>query len=95
MFPQQNTGGEEELNLIASLLYKGVKLLNNQGNRQRQKAEVSLSKSNIRLTSVYMMPEKIADIKRLAAKRRLPLTRWIEEAIDSKIKKEDKKEIPD
>lgn len=41
---------------------------------------------------VYLLDDKYADIKRLAAKRRLPLTRWIEEAIDSKIKKEDKKE---
>jgi len=44
----------------------------------------------IKQVPVYLPENKYDSVKRLAKKNRLSLTRWIEEAIDLKIKKEDK-----
>jgi len=49
-----------------------------------------MGKANIKQVPVYMLTDKHEIIKRLAGVKRESLTKWIEQAIDAKIKKEDK-----
>lgn len=45
---------------------------------------------NVKQVPVYLLDEKYQVVKKLASSKRESLTKWIESAIDLKIKKEDK-----
>lgn len=49
-----------------------------------------MKKSNVKQVPVYLLDTKHAKVKQLAEGSRESLTKWIESAIDAKIKKEDK-----
>ena len=49
-----------------------------------------MEETKLTQTPVYLDKDKKQKVKELAKRSRLPITRWIETAIDSKIKKEDK-----
>jgi len=49
-----------------------------------------MSKEKVKQVPVYLLPGKYDTVKKLATSNRESLTKWIESAIDAKIKKEDK-----
>lgn len=49
-----------------------------------------MEKDKVKQIPVYILQGKYDSVKRLAGLKRESMTKWIESAIDAKIKKEDK-----